>query len=82
MTVADLFGTGALAVLLAVALVVTFTLLARERRATRALRAQQPSRPGALAVVPAHAAIVPHRRAGPVHAYDGSVITTQHPGPA
>ncbi|MBB2901131.1 diacylglycerol kinase family enzyme [Kineococcus radiotolerans] len=45
MTVADLFGTGALAVLLAVALVVTFTLLARERRATRALRAQQPAPP-------------------------------------
>jgi diacylglycerol kinase (ATP) len=40
MTVADLFGTGALAVLLAVAFVVTFTLLARERRSTRALRAQ------------------------------------------
>jgi diacylglycerol kinase family enzyme len=42
MTVADLFGTGALAVLLAVAFVVTFTLLARERRASRVLRAQVP----------------------------------------
>ncbi|WP_432562444.1 diacylglycerol/lipid kinase family protein [Kineococcus sp. SYSU DK003] len=41
MTLADLFGTGALAVLLAVALVVTFSLLARERRATARLRAQQ-----------------------------------------
>ena len=41
MTVTDLFGTGALAVLLAVAVVVTCTLLARERRASRALRAQQ-----------------------------------------
>jgi len=41
MSMADLFGTGALAVLLAVAFVVTFTLLARERRATRRLRALQ-----------------------------------------
>lgn len=41
MTATDLFGTGALAVLLAVAFVVTFSLLARERRATRRLRAQQ-----------------------------------------
>ncbi|MEW1956785.1 diacylglycerol kinase family protein [Kineococcus sp. NPDC059986] len=41
MTVADLLDTGAVAVVLALALVVVFSLFARERRATRRLRAAQ-----------------------------------------
>ncbi|MEZ0163424.1 diacylglycerol kinase family protein [Kineococcus sp. LSe6-4] len=41
MTVVDLIDTGVVAVVLALALVVVFTLLARERRTTRRLRAVQ-----------------------------------------
>ncbi|PRY14066.1 diacylglycerol/lipid kinase family protein [Kineococcus rhizosphaerae] len=41
MTVADVFDTGAVAVFLALAAVVAFTLLARERRTTRRLRTLQ-----------------------------------------
>ncbi|GAB3461186.1 diacylglycerol kinase family protein [Kineococcus endophyticus] len=60
MTVADLIDTGAVAVVLALALAVVFALLARERRRTRRLQAAQvpPTTPHVPATQQRRAAIV------------------------